>query len=635
MKHSKFIVLLTVLLVAVMAFSSCSGATGLNPNGDAQLDNDLDNEVIADFLNDANATGEAEKITAALNAWKEHADFYAEEPDFVDKTKLNFSEWKTGNENTNDDYISYTLYTNYPFVVLMVNSYKYDSENDTHSRTQTQTVIYSTKYKDMKEPLLVAYPEYVEEPETLLETKVEYEFIPGINMIKVNTSVLTEKAYDPVPADPEAPLTYKEYVLNKVAYVKSNGDEFVSFDTSTDVGYDVEMSEKGPYYYLTIKDKVYVADEETLYSTYDLGLALELPVYYADYTFDGYKYFIDDSRVQVLNANSITVAYAKLPRAYAYRGESVTVKILANGNIFVQELLATDSNTFDVKLPEGKFNVRQYIIDYKTGAVTELEEKFIVREMETKNSTTSSTFVTEGNIVSAVDFEKGKSVNGDLKYYVLNDDMTVKAELPELFKNQNGLIQFIINGAALVNLELGDYDVICKVDRNGKCSLLPSPFDAARVIYTPFIYIIGNKIYDYNVNDYDKGLITDKLIDGSFFDETTGVIYFTSTVEEDDENVTYYNLSRVYAYKLSDAEDSDWNVTFSSLRSTTKSSDISYRIIGNGVIEYKSSGGDYYYCNMDGVHLFTSIDEPATMSPDGLFFKVKANSTSYSYYFVK
>lgn len=478
MKHSKIVVFLSLLLVAVMAFSSCSGSAVI-PEGDEQL-NAPKEDIIIDLLDESTPADAESALRNAIAANKtEIANAVAKWHDYVGfkQNSLVADETAIGKDLMNN----YTRVTfdisSRPLIIARAEQDVWNEELGEYELSHKRVLVYNLYKENFEEPVFDSgdYKDYEQTPEANYTTYSisTNSYIAGFKVLK------TERIakYEPSQENPEVQV-FKEYeVKYSTSFYTTEAivptvEESMDWSSSGYVG-----DEYVGYYYfnVTIGDKVYAINSEgEILKVFDKGLEYVIPAN-ADYEKNGLRYYFEDEYVYVLDENFAPLSSYAFLADYNMRWE-----MLPNGNLFFQYLKALDDDaeSFDMEIDGVKFDIIQHLYNVKTGAVSELELGYVVADEIYDSESTEFTVKNEDNfIVEAVKYTKGSVYSEDVEpaVLVLKGDFELVAELPEIIENQTGMPKIVALNKLVVTTKFAgagrNYNVLVSTD--GSYELLP------------------------------------------------------------------------------------------------------------------------------------------------------------------
>lgn len=472
MKHSKIVVFLSLLLVAVMAFSSCSGSAVI-PEGDEQL-NAPKEDIIIDLLDESTPADAESALKNAIAANKtEIANAVAKWHDYVGfkQNSLVADETAIGKDLMNN-YTRVTFERYGALIVANARQEVWDStvgESGAYVTSCKRVLVYNLYKENFEEPVFDSgdYKDWEQTPEANY-TSYSISTNSNISGFRVLKTERIAK-YEPSQENPEVQV-FKEYETKYST----------SFYTTEAIVPTVEenmawsSSYVSGYYEVTIGNKIYAINHEgEILKVFDKGLEYVLPVN-ADYEKNGLRYYFENEYVYVLDEN-----FAPLS-SYAFLSDyDMKWEMLPNGNVFFQYKKQLDDNAevYDYKTVGGdKYDVVQHIYNVKTGAVSELELGYIVDNLYDSDSTEFTVKNEDNFIVEAIKYTKGGVYSKDTEpaVLVLKGDFELVAELPEIIENQTGMPKIVALNKLVVTTEFagaGKYNVL--VSTEGSYELLP------------------------------------------------------------------------------------------------------------------------------------------------------------------
>lgn len=274
--------------------------------------------------------------------------------------------------------------------------------------------------------------------------------------------------------------------------------------------------------------------------------------------------------------------------------------VLENGNIYVCEydMLPADAQSFDVKMGDVKMNVYHRVIDVATANVTTLDRNYVIQKIYNEATPEINTFLNaitlsevygdvnlkEGHLLAQVQKFDNGSVEQDTTTVVLNANLEIVAELPNIVENQFGYVGFLDKDVILLNTKTLD-DTLVHYTADVKTGDLELYF--RNVASSSIKKIDGGFIYNSKVYNYDLEEIED-LSDYDSIRVNGNLVYLSKVVYE------FENERKQYCYVgQMNASTGDFEITS----------------VGNGVNSvvndyYIRSDGDIY--DAYGNSLFTS-----------------------------
>lgn len=361
----------------------------------------------------------------------------------------------------------------YEHNLAVVRTKELESDNVVKERVKVYDLVSGeTVYEDyVSNSLSEAYPHKA------LTVTLEY---PIICVTEETTTYSTTSGYD-------YDYEYSYYRAKKNSgSLKSYLDEPAGSVQKSGNLYSIEID--GTLYWLNEDAEIVRKMDETVASTYDIEFDFFKGAY-NDYLY-AWEFGEMYRRIQVFNTEGVCCAqYAfannAVPMSSLFGGE--VAYILNNGNVFTQEvlLLEADATEYDFTMLGNKYDVSSKIIDYKTGAVKEVDLNFLVVNFESAHT---PAYTSEGDDAFAFALAEGKQnqarimhfANGGLaqegKYVVLDNELNVEYA----FKNVDKVVEvneatadYYKADAVVGNQEverLYDYDgnVICTLPYNIK-----------------------------------------------------------------------------------------------------------------------------------------------------------------------
>ncbi len=326
--------------------------------------------------------------------------------------------------------------------------------------------------------------------------QVEYRFdiVNGVLLVAKRTFVAVEDT-DPV-----------EYEMQTecAAFLKDGtllGEEWFAqlpeFNTPDNASQHVEV---------TVGETVYVLKAGEVIATFKKGLQHDIPCYDNAngvwFTQGDYTYFVNELPMQPIGVTGDLVLVVfpgvtiqvmdknfNVVANYETTGDSVLgYGVLSNGNIVVSEMdyVHKDATDFDLKVQEEKVKIKNSIISVANGSVTALSSDFILQNvftnatkdiatpmhLNTMSMVTGHAQVAEGFFLAEMQKVVDGELSRDKSFVVMNNDGTLKAELPTLAANQFGYMGYFNKETPVfATLSVGNVLRFYRVEKTGKVSL--------------------------------------------------------------------------------------------------------------------------------------------------------------------
>ena len=230
--------------------------------------------------------------------------------------------------------------------------------------------------------------------------------------------------------------TYEYYDTNGVKLAGVPEDRRA---TITDFGYLGD-------FLLTVNGRAYVIRGDEIIYDFVEGVERVLPVIYHESR--GYKYIVnsieDEVFVQILDLNYICVSEYQIP-ARVIAGLNMTateiadnfVYVLGNGNLLIHCTYKVDEGEeFDYYVGKERYGVYTAIFDVMSGAVTELDAGYVIKDFyscESENAVCALT--AEHNLATIATFDK-ETLSEVKSLVVLDNQAKVIATIPEMLPTQ-------------------------------------------------------------------------------------------------------------------------------------------------------------------------------------------------------
>lgn len=508
MKHSKIVVFLSLLLVAIMAFSSCSGSAVI-PNGD-QLNNApeengielLDKESSSSSDKDAALksamTNNKSAISAAVKKWQDYVSFK--------QNDLGAAKQQIATDIINDDRYTITNQVKVGelfFVYAEKEVYNSAIEDE---ETFKRVLVYNLFSGNVETPMFDTgdYKDYSVSGREADYATYSFERQSGFSGFKVVKTQYTAQ-FDMSAAT--AVFTEYEVKTETTFYTAAVG----AIKPASEGVEAWATSQKNGYYEVTIGDKVYAINSNgEILKTFDKGLQYPIPAN-ADLELNGLKYYFESDYIYVLDKDFNYVS------SYAYLDEGSQLfqykQMLPNGNVLVQyvKLVEGDDEAFDFELVlpgigEAKLDIAQYLYTPATGAVKELELGYLIDEIYDSENEYFAMKDEANFVAEVIKYTGGETFSQTVETtkLVFKGDFELVAELPEIIMNQTGMPTFVAKNQLIVTTTFADGETEYKVlvDRDGNYKLLPNVDNFTN---TKFSFDSETYVYETNSkNEFEK-----------------------------------------------------------------------------------------------------------------------------------
>ena len=611
MKHSKLVVFLSLLLVAIMAFSSCSGSAAIPEN--EQLNNAPTEDSI-ELLGGSSSSGSDDSlkadiatnktaIAAAVSKWQEYLGF------------------KQNSLGVDDEQIAKEIVTNYDrvsferkgaIIIVRAEEDVWDYTEEDYVLSAKRLLVYNLYNENFEVPVFDSgdYKDWEQSPEVnyVTYTVSANQYFSAFRILKTEYVAKFEAS----EADPTV-SEFKEYEA-KYTTTFYNTEAFYTEDEIVNWSYN----QMPGYFEVTIEDKVYAMDSEgKILKIFNEGLQYLLPVY-ADYEIGGLKYYFEDEYVYVLDENFAFVSSYEFLKGY----EASAQNILPNGNIFFQyaKPLDADAEDFDIEQNGIKVDFVQQIYNVKTGAVTELENGYLINDIYTSDDAPFTIKNEENFVVDAAVISGGKFslADEDLVTLVFKGDFELVAELPEIIENQVGMPDFVAMNQLIVTTSFAsgeEFNVLVGTD--GSYKLLPYGVSFGKTRFN-----FDGETYVYNTNSNGEFVTP---FDG--YDVLTSFNDTTVLLVPEDLDKYYQDYVRFYYYSESENRYAYRDVNAEGYIATVGS-----------LVLLDLGDGDYAWYDAYGYHVVNTESSYYYSVADGIMLQVVHSSsteTTYKYYFVK
>lgn len=423
----------------------------------------------------------------------------------------------------------------------------------------------------------------------------------------------TGEAVDPnaPAADPYEYLKLRSnYEVKTVySYYYTDGTALATdLETRAEARLPRNESALGHQFLLDIDNKTLVLNEkaETI-RTFDLGKEYDIPHFNEDsrtvnlstYTFFtvGENYYlireaegqvvtqIGDFNFGVVPSMSVQVMDKSFKTVATYETNCYHVSgyaVMANGNIYVCEyrLLPNDAAEYDFKFGEEKIDAVNTIINVADGSIKNVELPFVASRLlnnitkdiksnasalalnvDNRGNNLLDNTVIKGNyMIAEIQKYSNKELSADTVFAVLDENLTVVAELPAIFPNQFGYIGFLDSDDVIISTDKNRAANAVN-DNNNRRNYTVNTKTGKAQLYTHLTanainitngYYFDKKMYDENwkiIKDFEKDFDTFE-----FVKVVNGRVYYT--VEEslwENEELGYVTTKTLYYAVISDA----------------------------------------------------------------------------------
>lgn len=482
MKHSKIVVFLSLLLVAIMAFSSCSGSAAAIDD-DAQLNiapmeenrielldkesSSSDDQTLRDAMQD-----NKDAISAAVKKWQEYLGFNASENE-VEKFQLAYS-------NIPSDFKITNVTRSGAIVKVTTEKYVWSDVEHREVLAATRIFVYNL-YSANPSQYIYSTEAYAPFRSSEYKHGVQYSVTPNSNGFSFS---VVKNVYSPSFGEDGAFVEYNRK-CSSYLYTNSSTPIASAVDKDSPTGWYISDSNYDGYYEVSVEDKTYALNGKgEIVKTFDKGFERVLPGE-PDYTVNNLKYYYEDNAIKVLNSNFDYVS------SYSFlTGYSRSSYVLPNGNVFVQykKALSNDAKTYAYEQNGTKYDLIQQIFVPASGEVKSVELGYVVTKLSDNENYTTTNFKLKDDanfVVNALKYTKGEATsNANFASLVLKGDFELVVELPKIVMNQKEYdqfeydqfeyAQFVTLNKLIIRANFGGRrDAYFLVDRDGNCDLLP------------------------------------------------------------------------------------------------------------------------------------------------------------------
>ena len=611
MKHSKLIVFLSLLLVAVMAFSSCSGSANL-PDGEKQLviapneDNVID--LMSGSASDTGVSAEAAvsankaNMAAAIKEWQKYVSYK--------QNDLKANEVKIAAEIVNA-YDNVEISYNYDAIIVVeAEKWLWNPATGNNDVETKRTLVYNLYSADVTKPVFDS-GDYKADGTTVYSVEIYNDFA-GFSVEKTVTVLVIDDTdpENPVITDTKYEYETSLYTTALIANAKTQLSEldFYSYYVPTSDGYYVEV---------VLEGKIYCIDScGNVLKIFAEGLEYTLPGA-PDYKNGGLNYYVyEGSYISVLDAGFAPVSYY----AYLAEYEDVATYLLPNGNVFVQyEIrLEKDAKNFDYIYNGAKYDLVQHVYDVKSGKVSELNLGYYVSYLYTEE--VEDMFAinnAEHFFVRAFAYDKGETIStANTQNIVLKGNFETVKVLPNIIENQYGLPKFVSMNRVIVETYFASsHFANTLVAADGSYWLLPAEawFDGTSFWFDGTEYVYENTVGCDFVNPFK---------DSNYYYEFNGGTSFIISCTETDAEGVSKNYFKLYYYNASTASYKTVKINGDDVAATV------------GSLVCIENDGAYVWYDAMGNRVATS-EYPSWSYVAGGYMIKTVESGNTKYYFVK
>lgn len=462
-KHRFLAIFLSVFLLASTMFVACSG------------DDDTDNVNNVPIVNI--------DYKARVDAWKEYIEYDADAFTTFSPVKITEVSKVTDGESATSYGQGVYFITNQTTVKTLIEErsvagratslYKqektivttvYDSETNEKIASFTGNRV----FKDVVvgEGLL----ERVQQQEELTE-HTTYE----VASLTKGIFIATKSTYKAVTEEGSDVVNYE--LVKKYRYYDIQNNALTDWEDeredSVSTGIDVNQT------YATVLDKTYVLNDGIIVATFDKGFELAVPYYTDAVEIGDYAYVLNEKPLQAI-AQSGDLTLVSCPGSsikvidkdfnivvdYTTDGDAIIgFGVLSDGNIVFSQYTFLDSNATecDVESSGLKYDVKNILVDVKTGVATEVENTNFVLSSVYTNATelfasgsmyspnlsdgtmslvAGGAKIKDGYFLANVQKFNEKTLSSERVIAVLNNKLEIVKELPNVIENQLGYAGF-------------------------------------------------------------------------------------------------------------------------------------------------------------------------------------------------
>ena len=616
-KRTQLIMILSALLSLAMLFASCSSGTEAEKETTSGTETTQTTETTETAIETEEPTEATEtpeptpsdeviNYDSIINKWFEHLNFTAPsletglQSSSIFTTGVEYPSWYSSNTITRTASVG----GKFGVYKIVTDGSAMDVTGETKDTRSIKYIIYNMETGSaIRELIAPGY--FVEKAGT--ENKYEITLLRnGSNNNYLGIAKITYAVYNANKLDAEG--NYAPEYEYSYTYINTNGD--VMYTGTEDAKWEV-VSTEGSISVVKLNGKLYACIDNDIFYEFAEGENLRHLVYLPT-EYNGCRYYTSGNKVQVANDKYELIADVTVNGTVS----DVTFDILGSGNVLVRgSIVAYEDADY------GSAKAYTAVVDITTGELKEIETDFVINSVITNYNTEKGISLKNSAHMYAeiTRFADGKLAS-ETESVILDENLAVVAALPNIVKNQLGVVGVLKNGNLVVKAEtVGDtlyYTIDIDNDEMAKVALY-ADVELAKAISGGFI--INGVIY----NDYMGKL---KNLNGDYYDYDVtqyGTVIIYSRVY-DDVNGTY-NIVTSVAYIT------DYN--------TVNVTSIANSEVSNPYGSANYYEGEYGIYNIYGTQILSKYDSQALsvvkLSDTCMYARVTSDDGTQEYYIIK
>lgn len=458
MKHSKIIILISMLLCLSMLFISCDNKTNDAPPPEDTTPAPEPFEPIS----------QADSIAAAVDVWNKYISFDAPEKEPALSSNYMFYTDHPSYEDGYDENAGYDYEVSYFNDLILVKKSSYYYNDDWEYYLSYSYAIYNANTGDK------IFSDGVPYYTGYSDRELSVDFIANTGIIEVSEVIHNEIITDGI-TEYETSITFSYYDSNGTALAQDLEEQAPVYDNGNGS------------YSINLNDKIYACRDGKIMYIYEP--TKELPISGSFTEYNDNKYIISSDNVIIAGADYGIIADYTISDAY----DSVDCYVLGNGNVLVQmlDMLPDDAVSYDaISAIDTKFAISHVIVDAKSGEAKKVDLGFIIQSMICdENSSDANITISKDKQIAYIFRVSDKNLALDGEYVALDNELKELEVLPKILKNQKSAPEFDENGSLIITLDTVRENVYYAVDTTKKTvSLYYDLYEGYTTLFDGIIY---------------------------------------------------------------------------------------------------------------------------------------------------
>lgn len=479
-KHRFLAMFLSIFLLASPMLVACSGDDNKNNNNNGE-----NPEVSIDYK-------------TRVEAWEEYIEYDAEAFKTAKPVQVKEISKVTDGNSSTSYYDGIYLQTTTTNKITKINEVSIN-ENTEKLYKQEDTISYTIYNSETEEKIATYIGKQVfvdevegEEPNQTVVTKEDLSVHTTYQLSSITNGIfyVTKNTYKAEKEEGSEITTYKSVV--EYRYFDINNNELSKWEEKLD--HNVYSGANENQKYATVLDKTYVLNDGEIVATFEKGFELSIPYYNGAIEIGDYAYVVNEKPLQAIGGSgdltlvacpgsSIKVIDKNYNIVVDYETTADVVLgfgIMSDGNVMLSQysFVDTKATEFDAEANGIKYDIKNVIIDVKTGVATEVANtNYIISSVYT-NATellasgnmynpnlsdgtmsliAGGAKIKDGYFLANVQKVNEKTLSNERVIAVLNNKLEIVKELPNVIENQFGYAGFSSEeGLSVKTLTAGD-----------------------------------------------------------------------------------------------------------------------------------------------------------------------------------